>query len=80
MKFHLNLNYSLEADNVADASEVVAQLTNKRNFSCGTLEVTGFNLNVQQDYPSLINPPATPAAEGADPEADGDSIDDDIPF
>ncbi len=76
MKFNLNINYKIEAENLDEASEIVTQLVVKRSFSFGSAQPTGYNLNEQYMGSALLGAGDAKTPEGADPENDGD----DIPF
>ncbi len=81
MKFHLNITYSVEAESLDEASEIVTQIVISRSYSYGSAKVTGYNLHEQYVGNVLLGagePAKTP--EGADPDNNGDNVDDEIPF
>ncbi len=78
MKFNLNINYKIEADNLDEASEIVTQLVVKRSFSFGSAIATGYNLNEQYMGGALIG--AGDAAKTAEEVIAEDDADDDCPF
>lgn len=72
-KFFLNLNYKIEADSITDAQEIVQQITTNQSFANGKAQITGMNLNQQEEYPAV----GAIAAASPTPVDDIDAADED---